>query len=80
MAEGVTMHITELTTVLGKTKGFKLNVDGQSIMIQVDEALFSHYQNQFYREKPSALQKKKLQTLSNLMRAAYAQGLKDGKK
>lgn len=80
MTDKVTMSITEVTMLLGKTKGFKLKVDDQTITIPVDEAIFTNYQNQFYRENPTVEQKKKFTTLMNLMRAAYKQGLRDGKK
>jgi len=78
MADQVTMSITEVTILIGKTKGFKLKVDDQTVTIPVDEAIFTNYQNQFYRDNPTKQQQQKFATLMNLMRAAYKQGLKDG--
>jgi len=80
MADQVIISITEVTTLVGKTKGFVLKVDDQTVTIPVDAAIFTNYQNQFYREKPSPEQKKKFATLMGLMRAAYKQGVKDGNK
>lgn len=78
--EQVHMSVTEVTILTGKTKAFRLNVDGHDVTIPVDEALFAHYRNQFTREAPTAQQKLRFTTLLNLMRAAYKKGIADGKK
>jgi len=80
MADEVHISITEIVTLTGKSKGFKLNVDGRDVTIPVDEAVFAHYMNQFYRETPTAPQKQRFSTLLNLMRAAYKKGFAEGKK
>ena len=80
MEKKVTISITEITVLSGKTKRFKLNVDGQNIFIPVDEALFIHYLEQFYRESPTQDQRKRFSTLFSLLRAAYKKGVQDGKK
>ena len=79
MAGQITVNFTEVTMV-GKSKQFKLTVaNDETVSIPVDEAIFTHYQNQFCRGNPSQLQKQRFNTLLNLMRAAYKQGIKDGK-
>ena len=80
MADEIHISITEVVVLTGKTKGFKLNIDGAQVTIPVDEAMFVNYQNQFYREKPTPDQKKRYLTLLSLMRAAYKKGVADGKK
>ena len=80
MADQISMSITEVTVLLGKTKGFKLKVDDSIVTIPVDEAIFTNYQNQFYRENPTTQQKQKFATLMNLMRAAYNKGRADANK
>lgn len=81
MPDKVHVSITEVTTLVGKTKGFRLSVDGHEVTIPVDEALFAHYHDQFYRENGGTpQQKKRFATLMNLMRAAYKKGLADGKR
>jgi hypothetical protein len=80
MSDEVTVSITEVTMLVGKKKAFKLKVDDRTVTIPVDEAIFTNYQNQFYREKPTPQQRRKFTTLMNLMRAAYKQGVKDGRK
>ena len=73
------ISVTEVTVLAGKKKGFKLDVNGQNVTVPVDEVLFAHYQNQIWREHPTAKQKKVFATVMSLMRAAYLKGLEDGK-
>jgi hypothetical protein len=73
----VRMSITEVTIHTGKTKTFKLDIDGANVSIPVDDALFVNYQNQFYRPNPTPQQRVRFATLLNLMRAAYEQGKRD---
>ena len=80
MAQETRVSITEVTVLTGKKKAFKLNVDGKTISIPVDENVFAHYKDQFVREAPSQKQRNVFGTLMNLMRAAYLQGREDGKK
>ena len=80
MADETHISITEITVLTGKTKGFRLDVDGAQVTIPVDEALFANYQNQFWRQSPTPQQKKKFGTLMSLLRAAYRKGVTDGKK
>jgi hypothetical protein len=80
MAEETHISITEVTILTGRTKGFRLDVDNAQVTIPIDEALFAHYQNQFWRDNPTTQQKKKFGTLMSLLRAAYRKGVADGKK
>ena len=80
MTDKIHISITEVVTLTGKKKQFRLYIDDSVVNIPVDEALFAHYMNQFYREKPTPDQKKRLTTLLNLMRAAYTKGVADGKR
>ncbi|MGA2640746.1 MAG: hypothetical protein ABSG21_07560 [Spirochaetia bacterium] len=73
------ISITEVTVLAGRTKSFNLEVDGEKVRIPVDGVVFGHYQDQFYRQNPTPQQKKKFATLCSLMRAAYMQGVKDGR-
>lgn len=75
MENKIHLTITEITIMTGKTKAFRLRVDDKDVEINVDEALFTNYQNQFYREKPTAAQRLRFATLLSLMRSAYRQGL-----
>lgn len=80
MANETKISITEITILTGKTKGFRIDVDGETVTIPVDESVFVNYQNQFYRANPTPAQRQKFATLMSLMRAAYKQGLKEGGK
>lgn len=80
MADETKISVTEITILTGKTKGFRVDVDGKSVTIPVDESVFVNYQNQFYRVNPTTAQRQKFATLMSLMRAAYKKGLKDGGK
>lgn len=80
MSQETRISITEVTVLAGKTKGFKLDVDGKQVTIPIDEELFANYQNQFWRPSPTTQQRKKFGTLMSLLRAAYKKGLTDGGK
>jgi len=73
------ISITEVTISSGKKKNFKLEVDGQLIMIPVDDEIFAHYKDQLWRDSPTQKQKNVFATVMNLMRAAYLKGREDGK-
>ena len=80
MAKQVTINLTEVTVVSGKTKNIRVNINGKNVFIPVDENVYAYFQDQFSREHPSALQRKKFATVMNLLRAAYLKGLSDGAK
>jgi hypothetical protein len=80
MADQIHISVTEVTILTGRTKGFCLDVDNTQVTVPIDETLFANYQNQFWRENPTAQQKKKFGTLMSLLRAAYRKGVADGKK
>jgi hypothetical protein len=79
MSESTHVSITAVTILSGKKKPFKLEVNGKSVSVPIDDAIFAHYKEQFCRQNLSAPQKNRLSTLKNLMRAAYVQGCADGK-
>jgi hypothetical protein len=80
MNEDTHISITEITILTGKKKAFKIDINGSKVSIPADETLFTNYLNQFSRPNPTAQQKQRFSTLMNLVRAAYIQGLKDGRK
>jgi hypothetical protein len=59
---------------------FTLKVDDSIISIPIDEKLMQMYKEQFYKKQSTATQKDRFKTLTNLVRAAYLQGVSDGKK
>jgi hypothetical protein len=75
----VTISVTEITVVQGKKKSVRINIDGQTVNVPVDESVFTYFKEQFIRENPTPLQKKRFATVMNVLRAAYLKGLADGK-
>jgi hypothetical protein len=73
------ISITEITVSTGKKKVFKLQVDGKTVSIPVDDEVFAHYKDQLWRESPSKKQRNVFATVMNLMRAAYLKGCEDAK-
>jgi hypothetical protein len=57
-----------------KPKSINCLVDGVATTIPVTAELSARYQELFYRELPSDLQKRRLKTLKRLMEAAYKAG------
>lgn len=80
MPKEVTVNVTEVTIVSGKKKNIKVNIDGVNVHIPVDEGVYAYFHDQFSREYPTALQRKKFATIMNLLRAAYVKGVSDGGK
>ncbi len=78
--EETSFSITEITVLKGKKKVIRIILDGKSIAIPVDEAVNAYFNEQFCRQNPTPLQRKKFGTIINILRAAYLKGLKDGKK
>ena len=74
----MTFQFTEITFVTGRTKDFKLSIDGQQVNIPVPEDIFAHLQNQFMSKKTTPQQKQRYATMINLVRAAYKKGFADG--
>lgn len=56
-----------------------MDVDGRRIAIPVSTEIKARFDEQFWREKLSDQQSKRLATLLNIARAAYKKGLLDGK-
>jgi len=75
-----TISVTEVTIVTGKTKSIRLNLDGRIVNVPVDESVYAYFKDQFLRENPTQLQKKRFATIMNVLRAAYVKGISDGKK
>jgi hypothetical protein len=79
MPDTTHISITEVTVSKGKKTHIGLIVDGKSISIPVDAAIFAHYSDQISRKNPTEKQRKVFATVMNLMRAAYLKGCADGK-
>ncbi|HSA34151.1 MAG TPA: hypothetical protein P5077_10530 [bacterium] len=75
--EMTVINVTEVTIVKGKTKDIRINFDGSDVKIPVDESVYAYFQQQFFRENPTALQRKRFATVMNVLRAAYLKGRED---
>lgn len=75
----VRYSVTEVTVSKGKQATIKVNIDGVDVRIPVAPEVRAYFQDQFVRDSPSALQRKKFATLMHVIRAAYKKGLADGK-
>jgi hypothetical protein len=73
----VTYTVTEVTVTTGQTSTIDLIIDDKRVRITVPVEIKAHFDQQFSRPNPTALQKKKYATVMNLMRAASLQGRKD---
>jgi predicted metal-dependent hydrolase len=73
----VTYSVSEVTVSTGKTSQIKFMVDDRKVTVQVPPELKAHFDQQFSRENPTPLQKRKYATLMNLLRAAYLAGRRD---
>jgi hypothetical protein len=67
------ISISSTILVVGKKNDFRIDVDGKTVRIPVDQAVFVNFQNQF--KKNTSAQQQRLKTLENLIRAAYLHGL-----
>jgi hypothetical protein len=72
------ISITEMTIVSGKTQQIRIWVNGQPVNITVSAEVKAYFNEQFVRANPSAIQKRRFITLSNVAAAAYLKGYKDG--
>ncbi|MBE0544376.1 MAG: hypothetical protein IH623_23795 [Verrucomicrobia bacterium] len=75
----VSVSITEVTHISGKTTKIVIVIDEKKVTITVPVEIKAFFDSQFSRPNPSALQKKKYATVMNLMKAAYLQGRADAK-
>jgi hypothetical protein len=73
----VSVSITEVTHISGKTTKIVITIDDKKVTITVPVEIKAFFDSQFSRPNPSALQKKKYTTVMNLMKAAYLQGKAD---
>lgn len=77
--EQVKVSVTEVTITSEKKKNIRIPVDGTDILIPVDETVYAYFHEQFLRENPTPLQRKRYATITNILREAYLKGVKDGK-
>jgi hypothetical protein len=54
----------------------ELFIDDEKVKISVPKEVKAHFDDQFVRENPTSLQKKKYAVLMSLLRAAYKAGQK----
>jgi hypothetical protein len=80
MPDEVIVNVTEVTIVTGKKKNIRVNIGGTNVNIPVDESVHAYFTEQFSRQNPTQLQRKKFATAMNLLKAAYLKGFSDGKK
>ena len=74
----ISLSITEVTIVGGRTKYIRVNIDGQDVRIPVSESVYTQWREQFYRPNPTPLQRSRFGTFINVVKAAYLNGLADG--
>ena len=58
--------------------GYLITVDGVHVRIPLDPALHANWQNQFQQKQGKVADLRK-QTLKQMIREAYRQGLRDGR-
>jgi hypothetical protein len=80
MPKQVTVNVTEVTLVSGRKKNIRVNIDGTDVHIPVDEGVHAYFHQQFLRQNPTPLQRKRFATIMNVLRAAYLKGVSDGEK
>jgi len=76
----ITVNVTEVTMTGGRKKGIRINVDGNNVVIPVDEAIYVYFTEQFLRDNPTAMQRRKFATIMNILRSAYLKGVADGRR
>jgi hypothetical protein len=67
-----------ITIIPDRFANFKLRVDDAEIDILIEEILFMRFKDAFLRATPTPDQRKRLNLLRDLMRAAYKKGVEDG--
>ena len=80
LTKNIKATITEVTISTGKMRPITVTIDGQQVRIPVDSEIRAYFNEQFTRQNPSKLQRKRYVTLMNLISAAYKQGKADAKK
>ncbi|HEX2837320.1 MAG TPA: hypothetical protein VHN77_04235 [Phycisphaerales bacterium] len=73
-SKSVTVSITEVTVISGKSSTIRVMVDGKQVSIPVPAETMAYFNAQFSRPKPTSEQKKKYATIMNLLAAAYKAG------
>jgi hypothetical protein len=80
MPDEVIINVTEVTLVTGKKKNVRVKIGGVDVNIPVDEGVHAYFKEQFLRQNPTPLQRRKFATIMSLLQAAYLKGFSDGKK
>jgi len=75
----VRITVSEVTISSGKKKSIRVDIDGETVNIPIDEAVYAYWQEQFVRPNPTPLQRKRFGTLMHVVRAAYKTGFDHGK-
>lgn len=73
------ISITEVTFESGPKKKINVQVDGERVGIPVASEVYAYWHDQFVRENPSQLQKKRFATLMSVVRAAFLEGVRVGR-
>ena len=78
-SKSVSVSITEVTHISGKTTKIIITIDDKKVSITVPVEIKAFFDTQFSRPNPTGIQKQKYATIMNLMKAAYLQGKTDAK-
>ncbi len=79
--QSVTISVTSVTVSAskGRRKTIRVNVNGQDVRIPVSDDVYAYWNEQFVRENPTPLQRKRFATFMSVLREAYLKGVEDGK-
>ncbi len=61
-----------------RQRHIRLKIDSRILSVPVPDDIYAYWHEQFVRPNPTPIQRKRYTTLMNLLRAAYAEGQKDG--
>ena len=75
----VSVQITQVTFVSGKTKDIRIEVYDKTVLIPVAESIYTFWREQFLKKTNTQQQKDRFTTMMNVVRAAYLKGLEDAK-
>lgn len=74
-SQSVTMVIQETRVTVGRTANINFDIDGERVSLKVPTEIKAHFMEQFVRNNPTALQRRKYATVMSLIREAYKAGL-----
>jgi len=80
LTKNIKATIMEVTIPTVKMSAITVKIDGQLVKIPVESEIRAYFNEQFPRQNPSKIQRKRYVTLMNLMSAAYKHGKADAKK